>query len=145
MSETAVLVPTKMLQQRLRGADPGLVRVLERFIRQLDEQRTARGRTRDEVSKLLAKDLPDNPTAGHIAGLMAINERTLRRKLAAENTNFAALLDDVRRRLAMAYLEEGDSAIRNISERLGYYDPSAFNKAFKRWTGHSPRGFKTRA
>ncbi len=141
--ESCIVVPSKVLRRPLRGADPSLVRVLERFVGELEANREGRGHTRDNVARLIAEQLPDEVTAGRIAKLMGISERTLRRKLDVEKTSFSQLLDAVRRRLAMAYLEDAKLSVASIAEQLGYFDASSFHKAFKRWTGRSPGDHRT--
>jgi AraC-like DNA-binding protein len=48
------------------------------------------------------------------------------------------LVDDVRQRLAMQYLTSGNYNVKDVAYILGYNEQSAFNRAFKRWTGKSP-------
>jgi len=71
-----------------------------------------------------------------------ISPRTLRRRLAQENTNFQSIVADVRIRLAKDLLLNSKLSIELIAERLGYSDSAAFNHAFKRWTGKSPTTFR---
>jgi AraC-like DNA-binding protein len=63
----------------------------------------------------------------------------LRRRLAAEGTSHRELLDRVRAELALRALDEGELSIGEVAFLVGYSDTSAFHKAFRRWTGHSPR------
>jgi AraC-like DNA-binding protein len=70
--------------------------------------------------------------------------RTLQRQLADEGTDFSALLDRARKAKAMELLAEGSSSLADIARTLGYANPPAFTRAFRRWTGETPRGFQRR-
>ena len=129
----AVTFPSAVLSRRLSSADASLKRVLERYMRRLEQERPATHRLSDDVCRLILERLPEDVTMPTIAGLMSMSQRTLRRKLAAEGTKHSALLDNCRRQLALEYLGDGVS-VAEVSERLGYFDPSAFRKAHKRWT-----------
>jgi len=67
-----------------------------------------------------------------------MSERSLQRRLAEESVRFEALTDDVRREMAARYLADRKVAIAEIAYLLGYSEPSAFHRAFKRWTGSTP-------
>ena len=73
-----------------------------------------------------------------LAAELRVGRRTLRRRLEAEGTTHRALVDDVRRELAMSHVEEGKLSLDEISFLLGFSETSAFRRAFKRWTGHTP-------
>ena len=72
-----------------------------------------------------------------IARTLGVSRQTLYRRLKAEGTTFERLLDGLRHRLASRLLGEG-VAVKDIAYRLGFSDPAAFSRAFKRWTGASP-------
>ena len=74
-----------------------------------------------------------------IARRLAMSERTLRRKLAAHGVSYRALLESVRRELAMSLLDDPGQSITNIAFRTGYSDLSAFSHAHRRWHGVPPR------
>jgi AraC-like DNA-binding protein len=73
-----------------------------------------------------------------IARELSVDERTLRRHLAQEGTNFRALIDDVRQVLATELLREAGLTIQDTADRLGYHDAASFSRAYKRWTGLRP-------
>ena len=68
---------------------------------------------------------------------LGLTSRSLQRRLKDEGTAFQTLREDVRRELAQRYLSDGLS-IAEISFLLGFSEPSAFFRAFKRWTGKTP-------
>ena len=74
-----------------------------------------------------------------VARTLAISPRTLARRLGSEGCTFAGILDSLRRDLATRYLREPDLPISEIAWLLGYRESSAFNHAFRRWTGKAPK------
>ena len=77
-----------------------------------------------------------------LARRLGLGERTLQRRLQRDGTSFAALLDEIRAQLARSYLGDPRLAIFEVAYLLGYSEPSAFNRAFRRWTGQSPRRWR---
>lgn len=82
--------------------------------------------------------------AEQVALKMGLNSRTLRRRLREEGANLRALIDESRMRAACASLANRNTTIKDTAERLGYSEPSAFHRAFKRWTGKTPAEFCAR-
>jgi AraC-like DNA-binding protein len=74
-----------------------------------------------------------------VARELAMSERSLQRRLSDLGHTFHALADEVREATARLYLEQPDMALAEIAYLLGFADQSAFNRAFKRWTGSTPR------
>jgi AraC-like DNA-binding protein len=81
----------------------------------------------------------DEVRADVLAQRLAMSERTLARRLAAEGCSFAEVYDDLRRDLAVRYLEEPNLQVSKIAYLLGFHAPSAFSHACRRWTGRSPK------
>ena len=73
---------------------------------------------------------------------MNISPRTLRRRLAEKQTTFSKMFENWRIVNARQLLSKGDMPITAIAAILGYNHPSNFERAFKRWTGRSPSGFR---
>lgn len=73
---------------------------------------------------------------------LAMSEATLRRRLQDEGTTFRGLVEDLRQRLARQYLEQTGPAISEIAFLLGFSDVASFDRAFKRWMGHSPTKYR---
>ncbi len=82
------------------------------------------------------------PTLRQIAVNLAISERSLQRRLRGCGTSFAWLLVNLRRELAIDLLGDRRLAVYEIAFLLGYSEPSAFNRAFRRWTGSSPSRYR---
>lgn len=74
-----------------------------------------------------------------IAGELGLSRQTLFRRLKAEGATFEKILDDLRRRMALDYLQARKVSVNETAYLVGFSDPAAFSRAFKRWTGQSPR------
>lgn len=73
-----------------------------------------------------------------VARQLGCSRQTLYRRLKREGTTFERVLEGLRRRLALRFIAEG-MPVKEAAFRLGFSEPSAFSRAFKRWTGSSPR------
>lgn len=82
------------------------------------------------------------PQLEEIATHMHITPRTLQRKLQEENTSFRLLSDLIKQELAHSLLNNKKLSIAQIAYKLGYAEPSTFQRAFRQWTGKSPNAFR---
>jgi AraC-like DNA-binding protein len=99
---------------------------------------------RAEVEKRLEPLLASGEVGiERLARDLGYSRQTLYRRLKAEGITYEQLLDGLRRRLALRFMREGLS-VKDAAYRLGFSDPAAFSRAFKRWTGSSPSGMRTR-
>jgi AraC-like DNA-binding protein len=73
-----------------------------------------------------------------VARALGLSRQTLYRRLRAEGTTFDALVERARRRLALRFIRDEGLAVKEAAWRLGFAEPAAFSRAFKRWTGKSP-------
>ena len=96
---------------------------------------------RREVERVLEPMLGSGPVRiDEVARALGCSRQTLYRRLKAEGATFAELLDGLRHRLALRFVREEGLSVKESAYRLGFSDPAAFSRAFKRWTGASPRG-----
>jgi AraC-like DNA-binding protein len=77
-------------------------------------------------------------TLSAVATKLHMSVRSLQRRLSDEGSTFDDVLEDTRRDLALRYLSDSKIAIAEVAYLLGYSEPSAFHRAFKRWTGKTP-------
>ena len=127
-------------QLRLVHADPYLNQVMIRSCDQvLSHQARLASSIRVRVENTLAPLLPHGTArAGEVARALGMSERTLARRLAEEGVTFLAVLDDMRKELALHYLADASLSISRIAWLLGYQEVSGFTHAFRRWTGQAP-------
>ncbi len=83
-------------------------------------------------------------TVGEVASAIATSPRTLQRQLAENGTTFQKLRDQVRADLALKYLRQSTLRFAEISEILGFAEPSVFTRSFRRWHGCTPREARRR-
>ncbi len=82
------------------------------------------------------------PSLSGAAVALNIGERSLKRRLQAENTSYTELLSSVRRELAAHYVQESHMPMAEVSDRLGFIDQSAFTRAFKSWFNCTPGSYR---
>lgn len=82
------------------------------------------------------------PSVEQVAAALHLSSRTLKRQLAQHETSFSELLEESSKRRSVLLLEDHRLSIEHISERLGYSDLSNFTRAFKRWTGLTPKAYR---
>lgn len=117
--------------------------VAQRIADQILEQTTvATQSTVEQVKRLLISRLPYACSANDISRDLFITTKTLSRRLQREGSSFRAVKDAVLAELAQRYLAEGDVSIEAISMLLGYSEPAAFRRAFRRWSGVAPQVFR---
>jgi AraC-like DNA-binding protein len=85
------------------------------------------------------------PSLESVARELAMSERSLQRHLRELGYTFNGLADEVREATARLYLDQPDMALAEIAYLLGFADQSTFNRAFKRWTGLTPKQARDRA
>jgi AraC-like DNA-binding protein len=141
---TELVLPRNVLERPLTSADPHLLAIL----RPTAEETLARGAAHsppftEQVRRQIGETLPnDDAQLETVAKRLGMTGRSLQRRLKEEGTAFQTLRDEMRRDLADRYLGQGMS-FNEISFLLGFSEPSAFFRAFKRWTGLTP--FERRA
>ena len=74
-----------------------------------------------------------------IAGKPVVSRQALFRKLKAEGITFEKVLDELRHKLALHYLNGKKVSVNQTAYLVGFSEPATFSRAFKRWTGSSPR------
>jgi AraC-like DNA-binding protein len=142
-SSNQLLFSRKDLALRLRSADPALSRIVRRRLDKMLKQISRKDSIGTQVRRVLLDNLTGGKlTAASIAPCVALSERTLHRRLRAENTSFADILDATRGELAKSLLLEPGIGIGEIAFLLGYSESSAFHRFFRRWTGSTPLAYR---
>jgi len=88
-----------------------------------------------EVYQLLLNAPSELPSMTAAAAQMGLQERTLRRRLANEDTSYGAIVDDVRRKLAIEYLQTTRMSVDDVAWKVGFSDSANLRRAIRRWTG----------
>ena len=126
-------------------ADASLCAVLNRHAEELLSKYPPRDSLIDQVQGIIAGEFRGgDPSLERVADQLSLTPRTLQRKLHELGTSHNELLDQMRRQLAMRYLREPEMAICEVAYLLGFSESSSFHRAFKRWTGVTPKEYRHR-
>ena len=107
----------------------------QRLLGELKETKTVRGQVESLIMPVLHTG---DASMDAVAERMGLSRQTLFRKLKAEGVTFEKVLDELRRRLALDYLNGRKVSVYETAYLTGFSEPAAFSRAFKRWTGMSP-------
>lgn len=136
--------PSSFLSLPIAKADASLCALLDRHAEELLAKYPPRDSLIDQVRNLLADEFRGGePSLERIAEHLGLTPRTLQRKLQELGTSYNDVLDQMRRQLAMRYLREPRMAICEVAYLLGFSESSSFHRAFKRWTGLTPKEFRS--
>ena len=138
-----LIFDSSLLALPMAKADAGLCAILDRHARELLAKSPRRGGLAERVRRLLGEALNGgDPRQEAVSQKLGISVRTLQRRLSEEGTSHQDLLDEVRSELSRRYLQESKLAICEVAYILGFSEPSAFHRAFRRWTGVTPKEFR---
>lgn len=139
----ALLISYETMNAPNRVGDVDIVRFfdthLEEAISQLEDDAALERRVRSQISRSLSEGVPG---VSDIARHFGVSGRTLQRRLSDRGYSFQGLVDESRRQLAERLLKETSYPLAEIAFLTGFSEQSAFNRAFKRWAGQTPRSFR---
>jgi AraC-like DNA-binding protein len=130
------------LRLPLRRRDPVLHSWLENKAREILAQHPPGSALVSDVRQLLTAQMAAGMRIDVVARSLAMTPRTLQRKLKDEGTSFDALRDATRRHAAEALLSDSTLSIGEVTYLLGYSEPTAFHRAFRRWHRLTPQEFR---
>jgi AraC-like DNA-binding protein len=133
-------LPQSVMELPIVSEDSHLLQILEAHADDLLSERHTAAGLRSLVENQLLSALPSGRVqAAVVAQQIGMSARSFARRLAQEGTSFGDILDHLRNRLALRYLEDERISLQQIAWLLGYSELAAFSHAFKRWFGTSPR------
>ncbi|TWP34114.1 AraC family transcriptional regulator [Leekyejoonella antrihumi] len=98
----------------------------------------------DQVRHIFERGLRgDWATSDEVAAKLAISTQHLRRALREEDTSMSRIKEELLRDAAVTSLVRGEESVSDLSARLGFSEPSAFYRAFRRWTGSAPGSYRS--
>lgn len=142
-TERVVEFPATVLDEPLPQADPHTLALCLTQCEQMLQRREARVGLAAAVRSLLLASTTAPPSADQVAAALLLHPRTLRRRLADEGTSYRALLEEVRRALAVEMITQVGLTVDEASRRLGYAETAAFTHAFTRWFGVPPSRYRS--
>ncbi|MDH4873589.1 AraC family transcriptional regulator [Pseudomonas sp. BN515] len=141
---TNVMVwPGEMLDEPLITAD---LRLFQALLPGLEEERRRRLADTDLTTRI-GMVIEANLASGRVgleqvATELHMSKRTLQRRLQELDLEFAELVEEIRQALAIELVRQSPRSLTEIAQQLGYNEASSFTRAFRRWTGLSPREFR---
>lgn len=137
----ALRVPRNLPALPLSGGDENLHRLAMAFLagQAGGIDGSVVPKVRATVQQLLGTVAPE---IGSVAKLLTVHPRTLQRRLAAEGSSFAAILDDVRRDEARRYLTTTDMPMSQVASIIGLSEQSTFTRCCRRWWGTTPTAIR---
>jgi AraC-like DNA-binding protein len=95
------------------------------------------------IREILGSDFREEmPSFEELTDLLNMSARTLRRRLEKEGTSYQRIKDNARRDVAISMLSRDGLTVSAVAEQVGFSDPSAFHRSFKKWTGQSPGSYR---
>ncbi|WP_215395652.1 helix-turn-helix transcriptional regulator [Rheinheimera oceanensis] len=141
-SVDCISIPHALWQQGFADANALKFNATRRTCRQLNRVLCKQRALPEHICQLQRRALPQLLNQDQVAAALGLSSSSLKRQLNQHNTNFATLLDEVRRDAARQLLQQGHYSNRQLALKLGYSDEHNFRRAFKRWTGLIPSSFK---
>lgn len=140
--ENSITLDWSIGNMPIRMANFALLEHFEKYARDFLAQMERDDEYTRTVTRIILSRL-DNESLSiqKVAKEMAVSVRTLQNRLEAEGVVFSDLLRDIREKLAKKYLHE-NYTVEQITYLLGFSEPSVFRKAFKKWSGVTPREYR---
>lgn len=135
-------IPLPLWQHAFHDADAEQFKAARRTCRQLNHVLIKQRGVLESICRLQQRALPQLLSQEQVALALGLSNSALKRLLSRHDTNFARLIDEVRRDAARNLLQQGQYSNRQLALKLGYSDEHNFRRAFKRWTGLIPSSFK---
>ena len=139
----ALVFETETLSQPNQVADESVHKFFETYLEeelaQRPDQLELATRVRTQITQHLSEGVPK---ISDIAARLGLSGRTLQRRLADNDLSYQTLVDEARRQLAQRLLTQTDYQLAEVAFLTGFSEQSTFNRAFKRWSGQTPRSFR---
>jgi AraC-like DNA-binding protein len=142
----ALVFDRAFVDRQVPAADERLYPILRRYLDRMVKEMPREDRTLTSIRQVIGDSIREgDPKLDDVARKVTMSTRTLQRRLKEQGVDFKGLVDDTRRRFSLNYLADPGHTPAEIAYLLGYSEVSAFNRAFKRWTGTTPSSYRRRA
>ena len=146
LGHNALHFDSETLNMPVATANATLLEVLDDQAHRKLGSTTGPGDELARVRERIRHDLQDgSPQLERVAQGLKMSARTLQRRLSGLGLSFTGLVEETRRELAEDYLAHSNLALAEVAFVLGYADLATFIRAFKRWTGKTPKAFRAAA
>ncbi len=124
------------------ASDRSMIPFMERHLRDLARESREPESFARQVNYVIARRLGSGPLSlPSIAQELGLSARSFQRRLAEERTSFRSLVRDQRRTLAESLIKDRSATVTAVAHTVGYAETAVLSRAFKVWTGASPRAF----
>jgi AraC-like DNA-binding protein len=139
----ALVIDHEVLQKIVSLADRRLYRILQQHVDGILAQMPRDEDLLSSVKRAIVESMAaGGPKREEVAKLLSMSPRTLERRLKERGVVYKQLVSDLRGQFALDYLKDRKRTITEVAFLLGYSEVSAFNRAFKRWTGFTPMSYR---
>jgi AraC-like DNA-binding protein len=136
-----VLCPADLLRAGA-ASDRSMLPFMERHLRDLARESREADSLSGQVNHQIARRLGLGPiTLPAIAAELGLPQRSLQRRLEEEGTSFRSLVRQQRRSIAEALIGNQETSVTAVAHTVGYAETAVLSRAFKSWTGASPRTY----
>ncbi len=140
-AENAIAFPAELLDHPVASANRLLFKLLGGYLEQV--RASARVSIKDRVEDYIRSSLPTgNCSIERCAQKLGMSVRTLQAKLGEAQESFSDIMELQRVDLAKSYLKQEQLSLDDVAANLGYSEQSSFGRAFKRWTGLTPKLYR---
>jgi len=140
--QNRLVIGADQLGRRPRRADPWVFAQAVAVLASAEPSDRERQELVQSLEVLISRALPQVPPLADQAHRLLTSERTLRRRLAASGTSYAAIVDGVRAAVAQRLISADELPLDEIARRVGYSDGRALRRAVTRWTGSAPSALR---
>lgn len=145
-SHTRVRFNADILDRELPFARGSSSKMYERYCeQQADILASREDSVAAEVRAILLQNAMNMPSVDDVADQLHCSARTLRRRLKESGHSYKLIVDDVKESIAKQLLQSSKRSVEEIALDLGFCDPNSFYRAFKKWTGYTPNGYRRHA
>lgn len=142
-SSLSLVFPTQYLSRPVKQSEGSLKSFMHNCPLELFRQYKADYSVSAEVKRIINRTIMDgNTSVDDVAANLFMTTRTIMRRLKDEGTSFQQIKDLVRRDKAISLLTLYSLPIKEVAEKVGFSDPAVFTRAFRSWTGESPRKYR---
>ncbi len=142
----AIVFKSVILEKPMPNSDLKLMAIARTCLETLHASSPINQKLTDKVRNLIRVKLADGyPSLETIAESLYMSASAIQRNLAWEGLSYTELVEEVRKSLAEMYFKQRNLSLSEIAYLLGYSELSAFSRAFRRWTGFSPREYRSQS
>ncbi len=140
----ALLFKSDILKKPMPNQDLGLMTIMQTCLESVGKENNQPVSLTSRVQSTIRTKLPDGyPSLEQIAAALQLPASVIQRELSQEGLSYKELVETTRQNLALMYIKQRHLSFSEIAFLLGYSELSAFSRAMRRWTGFSPRKYRT--